>query len=118
MMKKKEVTHEQCTQHLQAIQDAMYVLNGKWKIPIITALFFHDKRRYSDLLHDVTGISNKMLSKELKELEINKFVRRAVLDTQPISVEYQLTGYGRKLEEVIIHLSKFGIDHRNEITGR
>lgn len=93
----------------------MYVLNGKWKVPIITTLFFHEKRRFSDIRNDVKGISNKMLSKELKELELNKFIKRTILDTQALAVEYELTKYGRNLESVIIHLARFGNDHRKEI---
>ena len=114
-MAKKERTHTECKKHVRAVHDAMYVLNGKWKISIITTLFFHKKRRFSDILNDVEGISNKMLSKELKELEINKFVKRTVLDTQPITVEYEITEYGQNLESIIIELSKFGAEHRKEI---
>ncbi|ACU07528.1 transcriptional regulator, HxlR family [Flavobacteriaceae bacterium 3519-10] len=114
-MTKKATTHEECKTHMRAVHDALYVLNGKWKIPIVTTLFFHDKRRFSDILNDVEGISNKMLSKELKELEINKFLKRTVLDTQPVTVEYELTEYGRKLEPVIINLSEFGIEHRKRL---
>ena len=110
-----EITHEECTKHLRAVQDAMYVLNGKWKIPIITTLFFHTKRRFSDIRNDVKGISHKMLSKELKELETNKFIKRTVLNTKSLAVEYELTTYGRKLETVIFDLARFGIEHRKEI---
>lgn len=117
-MVEKVTTHEECKKHITAVHDAMYALNGKWKIPIVTTLFFHDKRRFSDILNDVEGISNKMLSKELKELEINEFVKRTVLDTQPVTVEYQLTEYGRKLESVIVNLSEFGIEHRKKIIKR
>jgi DNA-binding HxlR family transcriptional regulator len=117
-MEKPDITHKECTNYLRAVHDAMYVLNGKWKIPIITALFFHGKRRFSDMLNDVEGISNKMLSKELKELEINKFIRRTVLSTQPVTVEYELTTHGRKLESIIFDLAKFGLAHRKEILKR
>ncbi|MFT3901742.1 MAG: helix-turn-helix domain-containing protein [Niabella sp.] len=99
-----------------AVHDAMDVLNGKWKISIIATLFYHKKRRFSDMLNDVEGISNKMLSKELKELEMNKLVKRTVLNTQPVSVEYELTDYGQKLETVIDNLSDWGKEHRQEIT--
>lgn len=67
------------------------------------------------MLNDVEGISNKMLSKELKELEMNKFLKRTVLDTQPVMVEYELTEYGRELEAIIMRLSEFGTGHRKEI---
>jgi DNA-binding HxlR family transcriptional regulator len=82
---------------MMAVQDSMDVLSGKWKIAIISSICYYNKRRFSDILNDVVGISNKMLSKELKELEINKLVKRTVLDTQPITVQYDLTEHGKTL---------------------
>jgi len=59
-----------------------------------------------------------MLSKELKELEINKLLKRTVLDTQPISVQYQLTEYGLTLKTIINNLAEWGIEHRKVIIGK
>jgi DNA-binding HxlR family transcriptional regulator len=59
-----------------------------------------------------------MLSKELKELEINKLVKRTVLETQPISVQYQLTEYGMTLKTIINNLTEWGLEHRKVITGK
>jgi DNA-binding HxlR family transcriptional regulator len=103
---------------IMAVHDAMDVLNGKWKISIISSICYYNKRRFSDILNDVQGISNKMLSKELKELEINKLIKRTVLDTQPISVQYQLTEYGITLKTIISNLAEWGIAHRKVITGK
>ncbi len=101
-----------------AVHDAMDVLNGKWKISIISSICYYNKRRFSDILNDVNGISNKMLSKELKELEMNKLVKRTVLDTQPITVQYQLTEYGKTLQTIINNLSDWGAEHRKVIIGK
>jgi len=57
------------------------------------------------------------LSKELKELEINKLVNRTVLDTQPISVQYELTEHGLTLKTIINNLTEWGIAHRKKIIG-
>ena len=103
---------------IMAVHDAMDVLYGKWKISIISSICYYNKRRFSDVLNDVPGISNKMLSKELKELEINKLVKRTVLETQPISVQYQLTEYGRTLQTIINNLASWGLEHRKMITGK
>ncbi len=100
---------------IMAVHDAMDVLNGKWKVSIISSVCYYNKRRFSDILNDVQGISNKMLSKELKELEINKLIKRTVLDTQPISVQYQLTEYGITLKTIISNLAEWGIEHRKVI---
>ncbi|GGE54244.1 HxlR family transcriptional regulator [Pedobacter psychrotolerans] len=103
---------------IMAVHDAMDVLNGKWKISIISSICYYNKRRFSDILNDVQGISNKMLSKELKELEINKLIKRTVLETQPISVQYQLTEYGMTLKTIINDLTEWGLAHRKVIVGK
>src|SRR5690606_27669910 len=103
---------------IMAVHDAMDILNGKWKISIVAALCLHNKRRFFDILSEVSGISNKMLSKELKELEINKLVDRNVLNTQPVTVEYQLTDYGLKLQTIINQLADWGREHRKVIIGK
>jgi DNA-binding HxlR family transcriptional regulator len=100
---------------MMAVQDTMDVLSGKWKIPIISSICYYNKRRFSDILNDVVGISNKMLSKELKELEINKVIERTVLNTQPITVQYELTTHGKTLKTIINNLTDWGIEHRKEI---
>ena len=98
-----------------AVHDAMDVLSGKWKIYILSSICHYNKRRFSDILNDVDGISNKMLSKELKELEVNKLVKRTVLDTQPVTVHYELTKHGLSLRTIINNLTEWGIRHRQEI---
>lgn len=100
---------------LMAVHDAMDVLNGKWKISIISSICYYNKRRFSNILNDVPGISNRMLSKELKDLEINLLVKRIVLDTQPVTVEYQLTDYGWSLQNIIKSLTEWGKNHRKII---
>lgn len=103
---------------MRAVQDSMDVLSGKWKIPIISSICYYNKRRFSDILNDIDGISNRMLSKELKELEINQLIKRTVLETQPITVEYQLTDHGLTLRTIINNLTEWGIDHRKVIVGK
>lgn len=106
-----------CRKDVRAVHDAMDVLNGKWKISIIAVLCYSTQRRFSEILSDIEGISNKMLSKELKELESDRLVKRTVLDTKPVTVSYELTTYGKSLREVIMHLARWGSDHRQYIIG-
>lgn len=106
---------EKHKKEMMAVQDSMDVLSGKWKIAIISSVCYYNKRRFSDILNDVVGISNKMLSKELKELEVNKLIRRTVLETQPISVQYELTEHGKTLQTIINNLTAWGIEHRKKI---
>jgi len=100
---------------MRSVQDSMDALNGKWKIAIISSICCYGKRRFSDILNDVNGISNRMLSKELKELELNRLVKRTVLDSQPIMVQYELTEHGNTLQTIITNLSDWGIEHRKAI---
>jgi DNA-binding HxlR family transcriptional regulator len=113
----KPIRTEEHKKDLMAVQDSMDALQGKWKISIISSICYYNKRRFSDILNDVIGISNKMLSKELKELEINKLIKRTVLDTQPITVQYELTEHGKSLQTIINNLKDWGIKHRKEIIG-
>ncbi len=103
--------------NLAAVQDTMDILKGRWKIAIIAALCY-DKMRFSDLQKEIEGVSAKMLSSELKDLEINQLVKRTVLNTQTISVEYELTDYGQTLKKVIETLADWGIQHRKQIKGK
>lgn len=103
---------------MRSVQDAMDALNGKWKIAIISSICCYGRRRFSDILSDVEGVSNRMLSKELKELEINQLVKRTVLATQPITVEYELTEHGNTLQTIITELSDWGVVHRKKIVGK
>ena len=69
-------------------------------------------------MNDIEGISNSMLSKELKELEINQLVKRTVLDIQPITVQYELTAHGDTLQTIISNLTDWGMVHRKQIVGK
>lgn len=51
---------------MRAIRDSMDVLSGKWKIAVVTSICCYRTRRFSDMLMEVAGISDRMLSKELK----------------------------------------------------
>jgi DNA-binding HxlR family transcriptional regulator len=106
-----------CSQTIIAIHDVMDILNGKWKISIIACLGY-GKMRYSELLKEVNGISGKMLSRDLKELEINQLITRHVKNTQPITVEYELTEYGATLKEPTKALAEWGLKHRQRIMSQ
>jgi len=106
-----------CTLSMKAIQDIMDVLGGKWRISIVTCLCF-SPRRFSELLKMVEGISGKVLSRELKDLEMNKLISRTVKDTQPITVEYAITDYGNSFKELIQIMAEWGVKHRRKIIGK
>lgn len=100
---------------LLAIKDAMELLSGKWKVQIIGCLMIHGTMRFMELRREVKGIAAKMLSKELQELEQHKLIRRNVMDTRPITVEYVLTDHGVSLRNVIIEIRSWGVAHRRHL---
>jgi DNA-binding HxlR family transcriptional regulator len=77
-----------CKQSIDAVRDTLYVLSGKWKLPILIALI-NGRKRFKDLQRELEDITPKVLSKELKELELNEFVTRTVYATSPVTVEYE-----------------------------
>lgn len=107
----------ECAKNLLPVKDALDILGGKWKLPIIIALTFGNKR-FKEMQREISGITAKMLSKELKDLEINELVKRTVYDTVPVSVEYSLTPYGRSLHKVIGELRTWGMQHRKRLTSK
>ncbi|WP_424495317.1 winged helix-turn-helix transcriptional regulator [Salinimicrobium sp. GXAS 041] len=107
---------DSCSIKIRAIHDTMDVLSGKWKVSIIACLCYQPMR-YSELLKEVNGISGKMLSRELKDLEMNKLIIRKVLDTKPVTVTYQISEYGRTLKELTNVIAAWGIKHREQMVN-
>ena len=103
-----------CSSKILAISDTMEILNGKWKVSIIACLCYQPMR-YSELLKEVQGISGKMLSRELKDLEMNELIERIVLNTTPVSVEYRITEYGKSLKQLTNTIAEWGAIHRKRI---
>jgi DNA-binding HxlR family transcriptional regulator len=113
----EHLSKEQCSKTLLPVQDALDILSGKWKLPIIISLSF-GKKRFKQIQREIEGITPKMLSKELKELEINELAERHVYDTSPVTVEYELTPYGKTLQPLISELYAWGNKHRKRIIAR
>jgi DNA-binding HxlR family transcriptional regulator len=104
----------ECKATLSSIADALYVIGGKWKLRIIVALKEGNKR-FNEMQRTIAGISAKVLSSELKDLEMNGFIKRNVFTTTPVVVEYELTEYCETLNEVLHALSAWGAMHRETV---
>ena len=115
-MTSPEIVHggEACLKSIAAVRDTLYVLSGKWKLPIIIALS-SGPSRFKDLQRSLQDITPKILSKELKELELNEFVTRTVYATSPVTVEYALTKYSQSLNKVIEEMREWGLQHRKRM---
>lgn len=114
--KDEALSKHECTRAIMPVKDALEILSGKWKLPILVSLSFGEKR-FKQISREVEGITDKMLSKELKELEINQLITRTVYDAFPPVVEYAITKHGESLYKVIGELQKWGIEHRKKIIG-
>lgn len=105
---------QQCPRHyVLALTDTLNVMNGKWKLPIIASLL-HGKVRFKDLLENIEKITPRMLSKELKELEINGILERKVYAQMPVLIEYNLTESGKSITDVLDAMIDWGMMHRAE----
>jgi len=104
----------ECANSLKNVLDALYVLNGKWKLALILSLV-QSSKRFNEIQHELSGISAKVLAKELKDLELNDFISRKVYPTIPVSIIYEATGYSRTLKNVLGELSAWGEQHREKV---
>jgi DNA-binding HxlR family transcriptional regulator len=114
MIAKVIPSEKECNRKLAAVGDALYVIGGKWKLRIIVALREGNKR-FNQLQREVHGISARVLSNELKDLELNGFVKRVVYTETPVVIEYVLTAYSDTLVEVLTALSAWGEMHREKL---
>ena len=115
---KPAYTESQCVTKLSAVDDALYVLGGKWKLKIVIALS-SGYSRFNELQRTLKGISARVLSNELKELELNGLVRRVVhADQTPVVVEYLPTEYAQSVRAVVGTLADWGDKHKKKITNK
>jgi DNA-binding HxlR family transcriptional regulator len=104
----------ECAGSLKNVIDALYVLNGKWRLALILSLV-QSSKRFNEIQQEITGISSKVLAKELKDLELNDFITRNVYPTTPVSIIYEATGYSQTLKSVLGELSAWGEQHREKV---
>lgn len=109
--------HELCKKaFVMAIQDALNVVSGKWKLAIVCALLSGPKG-FADIERLLATISPRMLSRELRELELNGAITRSASDGEGKSRKYALTPSGEKLKQVVFMLAAWGAEHRTEATN-
>lgn len=99
---------------IQALQDTIYVIGGKWKLPIINSIC-NGNKRFREIERSIPGITTRMLSRELREMELNKLITRTVSPGPPVLVEYESTSYCKTFGHIIFEMIKWGIDHREKL---
>ena len=95
---------------------AIYFLGGKWKIRILFTLFHNKTVRFNELKKVLKTITQQMLSKQLKELEIDGIVNRKVHEIVPPKVEYSLTAFGNSLIPILKSLSNWNRQNSRTIS--
>jgi DNA-binding HxlR family transcriptional regulator len=93
-----------------SLKDVLDIIGGKWAMPIIYHLS-KGKMRFKELERNVDGINTRMLVKELKNMELNGILTRAIFATVPPTVEYTLTEKGLKLLPSIVSLYQWGKEY-------
>ena len=104
-----------CQSRYRAMRDTIDVISGKWKL-LILAVLGEGPKRFNELSREL-DISPRILSRELKELELNMLVKRTVKNTRPVTVEYERTAHGATLEPLIHAVYEWGYLHYEKIVG-
>ena len=86
-------------------------IGGKWKLLILSHLHIFTRRSYAEIRDNLPGVSEKMLSQQLKELERDHLISKYILSSKPYRVEYVLTEEGQSLGPLYEFVSSWGIQY-------
>jgi DNA-binding HxlR family transcriptional regulator len=104
-------------EEFQALQDTLYVLGGKWKLPIINSIC-NGNSRFKEIQQSIPGITSRMLSKELKDMELNNLVKRTEDRDAKVPILYESTPYCKSFGPIITEMINWGISHRDHIRNK
>jgi DNA-binding HxlR family transcriptional regulator len=90
----------------------MQVLGGKWKAILINAIYLTSPARFGELKRSVRGITQSMLTQQLRELEDDGLISRKIYAEIPPKVEYTLTEFGLTLSPIMLSMAKWGEEYR------
>src|SRR5690625_3946561 len=102
----------------EEVQASLDIIAGKWKPSILFYLIKNEKLRFSELQKVMPGITKKMLTSQLRELEYDNIVRREVYPEIPPRVEYSLTEYGHEFEQLLVSMKRWGTKHLQYLDNR
>ena len=97
------------------VEATLAVVGGKWKALILFHLFDKGTHRFAELRNKIPNVRERMLVKQLRELEGDGVVEREVFAEVPPRVEYSLTSYGRTLKPVSDAMCKWGVKHMDKL---
>lgn len=93
------------------VEDGLGILLGKWKPIILLHLLQKGTVRFNELKRIIPGITQKMLTQHLRELEDEDIILRKVYAQVPPKVEYTITEYGREIEPILEAIHEWGVKH-------
>lgn len=106
-----------CLNTVKPVRDALEVINGKWKLPIIISVCVGNER-FTDIQESIPGITPKVLAKELKDLEQHQLIKRVVVEDYPVKILYKPEPYTETLTPIIEALKDWGLNHRKKIFNK
>ena len=101
-------------EEVQALQDTVYVVGGKWRLLIINSIC-NGNKRFRDIQGSIPGLSTRMLSRELKDMEANQLIKRTVIPATPVLIEYSETDYCLSFASIILEMISWGRTHREKV---
>lgn len=110
MVRSKQFTNQACSPELHLID----TISGKWTVSLIYILS-ENTMRHSELQRSINGISQKVLTQTLRNLERNGIVKRTVYPVVPPQVEYSLTPIGKSLVSVLSEVCLWAKEHYQEV---
>ena len=99
-------------EHSCPVTATMQVLGGKWKSILINAIYLTAPARFGELKRSVKGITQSMLTQQLRELEEDGIISRKIYAEIPPRVEYTLTEFGLTLSPIMLSMAKWGAEYR------
>ena len=109
-----------CIPDIRALQDTLDILGGKWRMLLIHYFIKREKElnSFKKIQLDMDGISAKVLSQELKILEMNNIIAKEPIDSKPITMRYTITEYGKEVQPIIQALVDWGNKHRSHLLAK
>ncbi|MGD1839801.1 MAG: winged helix-turn-helix transcriptional regulator [Thermonemataceae bacterium] len=96
------------------VTETVKVIGGKWKASILWDLFQYEKLRFGELSKLIPGVTSKMLTQQLRELEVDGVIKRSIYAVMPPKVEYSLTERGESLYPILYEMSRWGLENSSK----
>lgn len=116
-MDTKKARHTSYTRPACPVEATLELIGGKWK-GIVLFYLLDGRIRFGDLKRKIGCVTQRMLTKQLRELEVDGLIVRTVYAEVPPKVEYELTPKGKSLQPIVIALKEWGETHAKEIIER